>query len=110
MMSLDGCCDNTCLPRDLESSGAWLVLVGGGVKACAPAPQAQVQDLHLKWFYVLTGSFLLNPPFPPQPHLGCSWGEGAALTLQSHSASTRVVNSSVLQTLGWWAVVPVLFK
>lgn len=76
MSRTDGCCDDTCLPCDLESSGAWLALVGGGVKACAP--QAASSGLVSEVVLRLTGLFL-SPPFPPQPHTlaaaGGQWGQ-----------------------------------
>lgn len=83
MSRTDGCCDDICLPCDLESSGAWLALVGGGVKACAP--QAASPGLVSEVVLRLTGLFLLTPlpsPTPPWLQLG---GKGAALNLQSHS-------------------------
>lgn len=70
-------------PVTWKAVGAWLALVGGGVKACAP--QAASSGLVSEVVLRLTGLFLLTPLPSPTPHLGCSWGGvGAALTLQSY--------------------------
>lgn len=78
------------------------------MKACAPAPQAASPGLVSEVVLRLTGLFLLTPlPSPTSPWLQLGGRGALALTLQCYSASRRVVDSHVLQTLGWWAVEPV---
>lgn len=79
------------------------------MKACAPAPQAASPGLVSEVVLRLTGLFLLTPlpsPTPPWLQLG---RVGGSIKAPVYSASTRIVDSHVLQTLGWWAVVP-LFR
>lgn len=79
------------------------------MKACAP--QAASPGLVSEVVLRLTGLFLLTPPSLPNPTLAAAGGERAALNLRSYSASTRVVDSHVLQTdTRLVGSGPVLFK
>lgn len=59
-----------------------------------PHEQQVFWEFYLKWFYVLL--VCSTPPFPPLVQMG----GGDELNLESCSASTRIVYSHVLQTLG----------